>query len=223
MKQQNCKKIIINLCLAFIASISTFNVIAVERVDPLKTFLSEFDSMQANFSQTLLNEDGEQLEKTSGTLYLQQPGKFHWQYKEPYVQEIISNGEVLWIYDEDLEQLTIRNIDRETIEKTPAAIILGDSRLEIHFEQVDMGNIDGFDWIELTPRDLEAQYKNIRIGFDRRRLGMMIIADNLGQTTRIDFNEVNKNPVLSSDLFDFDIPDGVDVIDERQVETDASE
>lgn len=222
MKQQICKKTI-NLCLAIIASIATFNVIAVERVDPLKMFLSEFDSMQANFSQTLLNENGEQLEKTSGTLYLQQPGKFHWQYKEPYVQEIISNGEVLWIYDEDLEQLTIRNIDRDTIEKTPAAIILGDSRLEKHFVQVDMGNIDGFDWIELTPRDLEAQYKNIRIGFDRRRLGMMIIADNLGQTTRIDFNEVNKNTALSSKLFEFEIPDDVDVIDERQVETDGSE
>ncbi len=222
MKQQISKKTI-NLCLAIIASIATFNVIAVERVDPLKMFLSEFDSMQANFSQTLLNENGEQLEKTSGTLYLQQPGKFHWQYKEPYVQEIISNGEVLWIYDEDLEQLTIRNIDRDTIEKTPAAIILGDSRLEKHFVQVDMGNIDGFDWIELTPRDLEAQYKNIRIGFDRRRLGMMIIADNLGQTTRIDFNEVNKNTALSSKLFEFEIPDDVDVIDERQVETDGSE
>ena len=222
MKQQISKKTI-NLCLAIIASIATFNVIAVERVDPLKMFLSEFDSMQANFSQTLLNENGEQLEKTSGTLYLQQPGKFHWQYKEPYVQEIISNGEVLWIYDEDLEQLTIRNIDRDTIEKTPAAIILGDSRLEKHFVQVDMGNIDGFDWIELTPRDLEAQYKNIRIGFDRRRLGMMIIADNLGQTTRIDFNEVNKNTALSSKLFEFEIPDDVDVIDERQVETDGFE
>ncbi len=216
MKQQICKKLIANLSLAILASISTFNVTAVERVDPLKVFLSEFNSMQANFNQTLLNENGEQLEKTSGTLYLQQPGKFHWQYKAPYVQEIISNGEILWIYDEDLEQLTIREIDRNTIEKTPAAIILGDSRLEIHFEQVDLGNIDGYDWIELTPRDLEAQYKNIRIGFDRRRLGMMIIADNLGQTTRIDFTEVNKNTILSPELFEFNIPEGVDVIDERQ-------
>ncbi len=223
MKQRIRKMIIANLGLVIFASISTFNVAAVERVDPLKVFLSEFDSMQANFSQTLLNESGEQLEKTSGTLYLQQPGKFHWQYKIPYVQEIISNGEVLWIYDEDLEQLTIREIDRNSIEKTPAAIILGDSRLEMHFEQVDLGNIDGYDWIELTPRDLEAQYKNIRIGFDRRRLGMMIIADNLGQTTRIDFTEVNKNTILSPELFEFNVPDGIDVIDERPVKIDEPE
>lgn len=200
--------------------ISNIHVSAVERVDPLKAFLNNFETLQSDFTQTLLNEDGEALEKTSGTLYLQQPGKFHWSYQEPYVQKIISNGEVLWIYDEDLEQLTIREIDSETIEKTPAAIILGNSNLEKHFVQVYLGDIEGFEWIELTPRDLEAQYENIRIGFDNRRLGMMIIADNLGQTTRIDFEGASKNDGLSSELFNFEIPENVDVIDERETETE---
>ena len=125
---------------------------------------------------------------------------------------------MLWIYDEDLEQLTIRKFQNDMIEKTPAAIILGNSRLEQHFVQVDLGDIEGFNWVELTPRDLEAQYKNIRIGFDLKRLGMMIIADNLGQTTRIDFDDVNKNTKLAPELFNFEIPDGVDVIDERLID-----
>jgi outer membrane lipoprotein carrier protein len=198
--------------------LSSALVSAAERVDPLKVFLKEFETLQADFTQTLLSEDGEQLEKTIGTLYLQQPGKFNWHYKEPYVQKIITNGEVLWIYDEDLEQLTIRTFESDMIERTPAAIILGNSRLEQHFIQVDLGNIEGFNWVELTPRDLDAQYKNIRIGFDAKRLGMMIIADNLGQTTRIDFNDVNKNTKLSADLFNFEIPADVDVIDERLIE-----
>ena len=198
---------------------STF-VFAVERVDPLKNFLNNFETLESNFVQTLLNESGEQLEKTTGTLYLEQPGKFHWSYKEPYIQSIISNGETLWVYDEDLEQVTIRNIDSYAMEQTPAAIILGDSNLERHFVQVDLGDIEGFEWIELTPRDLEAQYNNIRIGFDRRQLGMMIITDNLGQTTRIDFSNVSKNSGLSADLFDFEIPADIDVIDERQVLND---
>lgn len=202
---------IIIFCISNSAIIS-----AAERVDPLKVFLKEFETLQADFTQTLLNEDGEELEKTTGTLYLQQPGKFNWHYKEPYVQKIITNGELLWIYDEDLEQLTIREFQSDMIEKTPAAIILGDSRLEQHFIQVDLGNIEGFNWVELTPRDLEAQYKNIRIGFDAKRLGMMIIVDNLGQTTRIDFNSVNKNTTLAVELFNFDIPANVDVIDERE-------
>ena len=202
---------IIIFCISNSAIIS-----AAERVDPLKVFLKEFETLQADFTQTLLNEDGEELEKTTGTLYLQQPGKFNWHYKEPYVQKIITNGELLWIYDEDLEQLTIREFQSDMIEKTPAAIILGDSRLEQHFIQVDLGNIEGFNWVELTPRDLEAQYKNIRIGFDAKRLGMMIIVDNLGQTTRIDFKDVNKNAELSAKLFNFDVPADVDVIDERE-------
>tara|TARA_R110002073_G_scaffold186402_1_gene344983 strand:- start:2157 stop:2801 length:645 start_codon:yes stop_codon:yes gene_type:complete len=193
-------------------------VFAAERVDPLKVFLKEFETLQADFTQTLLSEDGEELEKTTGTLYLQQPGKFNWHYKEPYIQKIITNGDVLWIYDEDLEQLTIRKFQNDMIEKTPAAIILGNSRLEQHFVQVDLGDIEGFNWVELTPRDLEAQYKNIRIGFDLKRLGMMIIADNLGQTTRIDFDDVNKNTKLAPELFNFEIPDGVDVIDERLID-----
>ena len=206
------------LFVVIICILSSAVVSAAERVDPLKVFLKEFETLQADFTQTLLSEDGEQLEKTTGTLYLQQPGKFNWHYKEPYIQKIITNGEVLWIYDEDLEQLTIRTFESDMIERTPAAIILGSSKLEQHFDQVDLGIIEGFNWVELTPRDLEAQYKNIRIGFDAKRLGMMIIADNLGQTTRIDFNDVNKNTKLAADLFNFEIPADVDVIDERQME-----
>jgi outer membrane lipoprotein carrier protein len=209
------------ICIIFI--VSSTSIFAAERVDPLKVFLNEFDSLEANFTQTLLNEDGEQLEQTSGTLYLQQPTKFNWSYKKPYLQEIITNGKVLWIYDEDLEQLTIRDFDSETIEKTPAAIILGNSWPEKHFIQVALGNIEGYNWVELTPRDLEAQFKNIRIGFDLKRLGMMIIADNLGQITRIDFSNVRKNSELPTELFNFNIPDGVDVIDERQFVTTTEE
>lgn len=206
-----------SLFVCFFCLVTSTSVFAVERVDPLKSFLNDFNSLQANFSQSLLNENGEEIEKTSGTLYLQQPGKFNWSYKNPYIQTIISNGKVLWIYDEDLEQLTIRELDNNVFNKTPAAIILGDSILEKHFTQTDLGNIEGFEWVELIPRDVEAQYKNIRLGFDRRRLGMMIIADNLGQTTRIDFSDVNKNATLSPELFNFVVPAGVDVIDERSI------
>ncbi len=191
------------------------SALAVDSGDPLKAFLKDFKSMQANFVQTLINEDGEQLEKTSGTLYLQQPGKFHWSYQEPYSQKIISDGDNLWIYDEDLEQVTIKPMG-DTIDQTPAGIILGNSDINIHFVTIDMGKIEGYDWIELTPRDLEAQYKNIRFGFDKNRLGMMIIADNLGQVTRIDFEGINKNSKLPTELFKLEIPENVDVIDERE-------
>jgi outer membrane lipoprotein carrier protein len=206
------KRIIILLFL-----LQTAFVHAETANDPLQNFLADFKTLEANFVQSLINENGEELEKTEGILYLQQPGKFHWSYQVPYSQLIISNGEILWVFDEDLEQLTIREMG-DSIEQTPAGIILGNNSITEHFVQVDLGIIEGFDWIELTPRDMEAQYKNIRLGFDKTKLGMMIILDNLGQTTRIDFANVKKNAELSSALFDFVVPDDVDVIDERVID-----
>jgi outer membrane lipoprotein carrier protein len=193
-------------------------VIAEETKDPLQAFLDGFKSMEANFIQKLINENSEVLETTEGTLRLQQPRKFYWSYTTPYTQKIISNGEVIWVYDEDLEQLTIRNMGN-AIDETPAGVILGKKDVNEHFIQVDMGNIEGFDWIELSPKNQDAQYKNIRLGFDKTKLGMMVILDNLGQTTRIDFSDVKKNTELPASLFEFEAPEGVDVIDERQAAT----
>lgn len=187
---------------------------AAERADPLKAFLDALATLELGFTQTLLDEAGNKIETSTGVLYLKQPGRFHWAYQSPYQQRIISDGDTLWVFDQDLEQVTIRAVG-DRLAQTPAAVILGDARLYTHFVQTDLGRIEGFDWIELAPRDPGARYRNIRIGFKRNSLGMMIIADHLGQTTRIDFNDVNKNSRLDSGLFRFDVPAGVDVIDER--------
>lgn len=195
-------------------------VIAEESIDPLQNFLNDFKSLEANFVQSLINENGEELERTEGLIYLQQPNKLHWSYEIPYAQKIISNGEILWVFDEDLEQLTIRKMGN-AFDETPAGIILGNNDIKEHFIQVSMGEIEGFDWIELTPKNIEAQYKNIRLGFDNTTLGMIIIHDNLGQTTRIDFSNSKKNVKLSSSLFEFVTPEGIDVIDEREIVNEA--
>lgn len=207
------KKIVNTFLLLFICS----NVVlADDKNDPLQAFLDNFNSLESNFIQQLINEDGEVLEKSEGILKLQQPGKFNWSYETPYAQKIISNGEVLWLFDEDLEQLTIKNIGN-TLDETPAGIILGNNDINEHFVQVSMGLTDGYDWIELTPKSLETQYKNIRIGFNDSQLGMMIIVDNLGQITRIDFQNVKRNVELQPSSFELETPAGVDVIDEREL------
>lgn len=208
---------LITLFVTFQVSLFTFHVTAAESSDPLQEFLKDFESLEANFVQSLINEKGEELERTKGMLYMQQPGKFHWSYETPYTQKIISNGEVLWIFDEDLDQLTIREMG-DTIEQTPAGIILGDNDISEHFLLVHMGIIEENDWIELTPKNPEAQYKNIRLGFDKSKLSMMIIVDNLGQTTRIDFLDIKNNTKLSPTLFEFEISEGIDVIDERKID-----
>ena len=183
--------------------------------DPLQTFLKNLESLEVSFIQILMNENGEELEKTEGVLHLQPPEKFYWHYQKPYSQKIISNGSILWIFDEDLEQVTVKNIDNR-IDETPAGIILGNKSIQEHFVQLNMGVIDGYDWMELTPKNLEAQYKHIKMGFDGDKLGMMIITDNLEQTTRIDFANFKKNITLSSSIFNFEVPNNVDIFDERK-------
>tara|TARA_B100001250_G_scaffold369436_1_gene352901 strand:+ start:214 stop:840 length:627 start_codon:yes stop_codon:yes gene_type:complete len=183
--------------------------------DPLQYFLSDLKTLQGNFVQILINENGEELERTEGILYLKIPDSFSWHYQKPYIQKIISNGKKLWIFDEDLEQVTVRNID-DSFDQTPAGIILGNQSIKKHFVQISMGLIDGYNWIELTPKDLEAQYKNIKIGFDKNNIGMMIILDNLEQITRIDFFDPKKNIKLSSEIFNFKVPNNIDVFDETK-------
>lgn len=180
----------------------------------LQSFLEGLQSFSASFEQTLFNEYEEPLENSSGTVYLQRPGKFHWVYTTPYSQYLISDGVDLWIYDEDLAQVTVSAIS-ESIEKSPASILAGDSALADEYIINDLGHLDGADWIELAPPDQESQYQSIRLGFNGNQLIGMVLFDNLGQTTRIVFKDGKRNPEVDPALFRFTPPEGVDVIDNR--------
>ena len=182
--------------------------------DHLTRFLDNMQTLQANFKQTLVDEQGIELESTSGVVSLKRPNKFRWDYKHPYLQTIVTNGEVLWIYDEDLEQVTIREVS-SSVEGTPVAILGTYEDIDKQFIIIDLENIEEFDWVELTPRDIESQYDSIRLGFNKEKLGMMVIFDNLGQVTRIDFTEEVINKKLDNHTFDFEPPEGIDVIDDR--------
>jgi len=182
--------------------------------DRLTRFLDNMQTLQAKFKQTLVDDQGVELESSSGVVFLKRPDKFRWDYKHPYQQTIVTNGEVLWFYDEDLEQVTIREVS-SSVESTPVAILGSYEDINKQFIIIDMENIEGFDWVELTPRDIDSQYNSIRLGFDKEKLGMMVMFDNLGQVTRIDFTEEVINKKLDNGTFDFEPPEGIDVIDGR--------
>jgi len=182
--------------------------------DRLTHFLDNMQTLQAKFKQTLVDDQGVELESSSGVVFLKRPDKFRWDYKHPYQQTIVTNGEVLWFYDEDLEQVTIREVS-SSVESTPVAILGSYEDINKQFIIIDMENIEGFDWVELTPRDIDSQYNSIRLGFDKEKLGMMVMFDNLGQVTRIDFTEEVINKKLDNGTFDFEPPEGIDVIDGR--------
>lgn len=139
---------------------------------------------------------------------------FNWAYYDPYSEMIISNGITLWIYDEDLEQVIIRNIGN-SLGDSPAALLGGNVKIADHYVVIDLGREKGLDWMELTPRNVDSQYNSIRLGFDGNHLKKMLLYDNLGQKNLITFLDTKRNTKLNIELFDFNPPENCDVIDER--------
>ena len=182
---------------------------------PLDVFLDGLDTFSADFEQTLIDTAGEVLETTKGTVQLRRPGMFSWSYSEPYVQEIISDGKTLWIYEEDLEQVTISDASI-TVEDTPALIFSGHYNITEHYVINELENDAGLDWLELTPRNLEAQYRALRLAFSGAELTGMVLFDSLGQTLLISFENSKRNPSLKREMFSFTPADNIDVIDARK-------
>jgi len=187
---------------------------AATPTDLLNNFLNGLETYSAAFEQRLYDETGKELEKSVGVFYLRRPGMFHWAYLEPYSQLIISDGSTLWIYDEDLAQVSIRNVSHH-IEESPAAILGGDVNIAEHYVVIEQQPEDDIRWLELTPRDLESQYETIRLGIRQNHLVKMELFDNLKQKNLITFLDTKRNTRLNLDLFSFKVPEGVDVIDNR--------
>jgi len=204
-------------CFFFIVHLGLFCVSTVAAADAnsgLDGFLDGLETLSASFEQRLLNEYGEELEVSGGRMYLRQPGMFHWAYETPYEQYLISDGIRLWIYDRDLEQVTIRDV-KTVIDDSPAAILGGDVDIERHYLVTEQTSSDGLQWLVLTPRDEESQYVAIRLAFEGAKPAKMILFDRLGQTTQIEFHGVKRNPPLDRTFFQFEAPEGVDVIESR--------
>jgi len=147
-------------------------------------------------------------------MYLKRPGEFHWSYWEPYSEDIISDGRSIWVYDKDLKQVTIRDAT-SSLGDSPAAVLAGNVDINKYYVVIDLGVTDGTDWLELTPRDVNSQYKSVRLGFSGDKLTAMILFDDLGNKTQINFLNPRVNMHLDDALFRFTPPKGVDVIDSR--------
>ncbi len=180
----------------------------------LRDFLARANTLQAEFSQVIIDEAGNPGQRTSGVFYLQRPGKFRWDYKKPYSQEIVSSGRKVWFYDVDLEQVTARRLD-EAIGSTPALLLSGEVALENNFKIENQGSDEGLFWIKLVPKSEDSGFKYVLIGLDGDTLAGMELGDNFGQVTRIYFTNVKTGVKLDHGLFEFRPPPGVDVFEER--------
>ena len=183
-------------------------------IESLKTFIQETQTVRANFSQSLLDKNARNIQKSSGTLEFERPDKFRWIYHEPYEQSIVGDGKQVWFYDHDLNQVTIRQFNI-AIGSSPAALLAGNKTIEDNFELINLGLQDEIEWMEAIPKNKDSAFEFIQLGFSLNGdLQYMALRDNFGQTTYLTFSNLTKNPNLPEGFFKFVPPEGVDVISE---------
>jgi outer membrane lipoprotein carrier protein len=181
-------------------------------VDRLRAFVSQARSGQAQFEQTVLDRAGRKVQAAGGTFQFQRPGKFRWAYDKPAEQLIVGDGSRFWVYDKDLNQVTVKKLDL-ALGATPAALLAGSDDIETAFTLVDGGAKDGLEWVEALPKNRESGFERVRMGFNAQALPeAMELKDQFGQTTHLKFSKIEKNPRLAPDLFTFTPPRGADVI-----------
>jgi outer membrane lipoprotein carrier protein len=182
-------------------------------VDELRKFLEHTTTARARFAQMILDKDLKMLHQATGTMQFSRPGRFRWEYDKPYEQTIVGDGSKLWIYDKDLNQVTVRRLDR-ALGSSPAALLAGSNEIEANYTLASLGNQEGLDWLEAIPKAPETAFEKIRLGFGKAGLEAMEMRDSFGQITVIRFSTIERNAKLPPEQFRFTPPPGADVISE---------
>jgi len=183
-------------------------------VAALRDFLTQTKTARGEFTQQVTRGTAQAAPPSSGSFAFERPGRFRWTYLKPYEQVLVADGERLYLYDRDLNQVTVRRI-AAALPASPASILFGGNEFERDFTVAEAGTRDGIEWLAAMPRAKESQFEKIEIGFRDGQLAAMVIADSFGQVSRLSFIRVERNPKLDAALFRFVPPAGADVIEER--------
>lgn len=182
--------------------------------DDLNTFTRGLTGLDGQFTQQVYDAQGSLKESSSGQVQLAVPRLFRWEYVKPYPQLIVADGAKVWIFDPDLEQVTVRAQGVEE-QSSPLAALIEPSRLDAQFVVREAGNANGLEWLSLAPRnENEASFRSARLGFRNAALAEMEVVDAVGQRTSIKFSQWARNPRFAAGTFKYVPPAGVDVIGE---------
>ena len=203
------------LSLSLLVSIPALTVAALERpaTDSLRHFFTNVRSFTARFNQVVLDEGLNVIQETNGTLSLERPNKFRWDYDAPFKQVIVADGQKIWIYDAELQQVTVREL-RGGLADTPAVLLAGKGRIEDTFTLKNLGTQGKLQWVQLLPKRKDGGFEAIRIGFENGHMRTLEMVDGFGQTTRVTLSQQKENPALDAGRFQFKPPKGVDVVGE---------
>ncbi|EWH00830.1 outer membrane lipoprotein chaperone LolA [Halomonas sp. BC04] len=202
------KKSLATLTMMLALPVAAF---ASEGADRLASILEPLQTYQASFEQQILDGSGQRLQQASGTMWLSRPGKFRWEVDAPYQQEVISDGSEVYLYDPDLEQVTVQALDQR-VTHTPALLLSGSaSELTENYEvtRQQQGSNESF---RLVPKSPDTLFEELEMTFRGEELRGLEMTDSTGQRTAIEFRDVGMNQSIDESRFTFDIPDGIDVI-----------
>src|SRR5690606_11855123 len=166
----------------------------------LTQFFDKTTSLRAQFEQVVTDNRGQKVQEISGTMQVLRPGKFRWDYRQPYQQEIVGDGTRIWLYDPELNQVTVRNMSR-AIGSSPAALLAGSKEVERNFTLRDLNAGDGLEWVEATPKEPDSGFDLVKLGFGKLGLEQMELLDSYGNLTTIRFSSMETNPGLGQQIF----------------------
>ena len=182
-------------------------------LDKLHRFLETTKTLRADFSQIVVAKNGRRPQQSVGTMMISRPGKFRWQIDKPYSQLLVGDGEKVWMYDPDLRQVTVKKMSA-ALGGSPAALLVSSGDLEKNFSLRELGEREGLEWLEATPKAADSGFEKLQLGFAGNDLKAMELYDNFGQTTSLVFSNLQRNPSLPAAQFRFVPPAGTDVIGE---------
>lgn len=182
-----------------------------------RAFIKDTQGMRADFQQVVADAQGKKVQEVTGTMSLQRQvegaGKFRWDYNKPYVQQIVGDGTRVWLYDPDLNQVTVRPMGK-ALGNSPAALLAGSKQIEQSFEVREAPTKEGLDWVVASAKEPDSGFEKIYLGFKSYHLQKMQLYDNFGNITSIQFLKLEVNPKLETQLFNFTPPAGADILGE---------
>lgn len=186
----------------------------------MEAFSKSLRSISGNFEQSVTDANGHRGDESRGTLALEAPRQFRWETTTPFQQTIVADGAHVWVYEPDLEQVSVRN-QSAAESHSPLTVLTDLSQLDRQFKASEGGTRDGLVWLKLAPQAKDAEFEFAELGFDGNDLRRMRFKDSLGNETQISFSDWKRNPSLAAGTFKFVPPKGVDVVGDVKPDADV--
>ena len=202
----------LGLALHLAAGVAASGTAQAAALDQFKAFVAGTKAARGEFSQRQVkkSDSAKPAASATGTFLFARPGKFIWTYIKPYEQVLQADGDKLYIYDKDLNQVTVKKLG-DALGSSPAAILFGSNDLEKNFSLSEAGTRDGLEWLNAKPRAKDSAFEQISIGLRNGTPEAMELRDAFGATSQLTFKNFEKNPSLSATQFNFVVPKGADV------------